>query len=596
MSASSKAEIGFFSRLSHRTLGLMVSWVGGAPWRRAVVLTLIACAVLAPGLAAFGPTDRDEARFIQATKQMVASGDYVDIRFQDEARHQKPIGAYWAQSAAVNLYAAATGADAGAAADAPVWVYRLPSLIAGVLAALLTSWAVRPLVGARAAFLAGVMTAGLLVLSFEARTAKADALLLASVVAAQGALARLWFGVKDGPVERGWNVFYFWTALAVGFLVKGPLILLPVAGVLLWMSVWSKSLSGFTRLGAPWGVIWLLLLVAPWFVAVGVQTGGAFFEASLGEDLLGKVSDSRERPGLPPGAHLLAFFGAAWPWTVLVVMAAPFAWRWRRAPETAFLLGWIVPTWVVFELVATKLPHYTLPVYPAILALTAAAILDGGARPKGAWFWGGAILWAMPAVALPLAFAFGPSILEQRLVLAPMLVGLAALAALLAAWRWLLKGLWLGFVRAALLGATLTYVAAYQFGFPEVRQIWTSERMVAMAAPWRACAAQSLGERPALAAVRYHEPSLVFLAGTDTKLLQPQEAAAYLASAAGALVWVEARRYAPFAEAAAALGAAPRLLERTDGYQYNGGKQLDLSLYALDGDPAYAACGLRRVD
>jgi len=52
------------------------------------------------------PIDRDEARFAQATKQMVETGDYVDIRFQDEVRYKKPVGIYWMQAAAVQTASA----------------------------------------------------------------------------------------------------------------------------------------------------------------------------------------------------------------------------------------------------------------------------------------------------------------------------------------------------------------------------------------------------------------------------------------------------------------------------------------------------------
>jgi hypothetical protein len=70
--------------------------------RRAAAL-LVAMCLLAflPGFFQIPPVDRDEARFAQATKQMIESGEYVDIRFQDEVRYKKPVGIYWLQAAAV---------------------------------------------------------------------------------------------------------------------------------------------------------------------------------------------------------------------------------------------------------------------------------------------------------------------------------------------------------------------------------------------------------------------------------------------------------------------------------------------------------------
>jgi len=54
-----------------------------------------------PGFFSIPAIDRDEARFAQATKQMVETGDFVDIRFQEDVRYKKPVGVYWLQSAVV---------------------------------------------------------------------------------------------------------------------------------------------------------------------------------------------------------------------------------------------------------------------------------------------------------------------------------------------------------------------------------------------------------------------------------------------------------------------------------------------------------------
>src|SRR5690242_11815003 len=109
------------------------------PAGRAVLFGLLAVLCLTlflPGFFTIPPTDRDESRFAQATTQMLKSGDFVDIRFQDESRYKKPVGIYWLQSAAVEL--------AGGPDNVGIWAYRLPSLAGATLAVLLTAW-----VGAR---------------------------------------------------------------------------------------------------------------------------------------------------------------------------------------------------------------------------------------------------------------------------------------------------------------------------------------------------------------------------------------------------------------------------------------------------------------
>jgi len=70
-------------------------------FRTVVFLTLVSLVFFLPGFFTIPAVDRDEARFAQATKQMVETGDFVDIRFQDDVRYKKPVGIYWMQAAAV---------------------------------------------------------------------------------------------------------------------------------------------------------------------------------------------------------------------------------------------------------------------------------------------------------------------------------------------------------------------------------------------------------------------------------------------------------------------------------------------------------------
>src|ERR1700747_2794066 len=124
--------------------------------RAAGWLVLVCLASFLPGFFTIPPVDRDEARFAQATKQMIEGGGYVDIRFQDELRYKKPIGIYWLQAAAVQL---------GEAVGVPrahyrIWLYRLPSLAGAIGAVLATYWAALAFVSRRAALLAGLMMAG----------------------------------------------------------------------------------------------------------------------------------------------------------------------------------------------------------------------------------------------------------------------------------------------------------------------------------------------------------------------------------------------------------------------------------------------------
>src|SRR5207237_7109517 len=133
-----------------------------------LLLLLLSLALFLPGQASLPPLDRDESRYTQATAQMFETGNFVDIRFQDQARYLQPAGIYWLQAAAVSLLSAPEDRD--------VWAYRVPSLIGATVAVLLTAWIGNLLFGAPAGFFAAVLMALSLILAADGRTPKIQAL------------------------------------------------------------------------------------------------------------------------------------------------------------------------------------------------------------------------------------------------------------------------------------------------------------------------------------------------------------------------------------------------------------------------------------
>ena len=546
--------------------GILAGWP--APLRLAALL-LAALLVLLPGQAALPPTDRDEARFVQATKQMMETGDFIDIRFQNEARHKKPVGIYWLQAAA---------ASALGGTEAPVWAYRLPSLLGMALAIALTAWAVAPLVGAQTAVLAALLLGATVLPHVEARIAKTDAALLATVVLAQGALLRIWLA---GQTSRGLAVL-FWGALAAGILLKGPVILLPVLGTLVWMAVAERRLP--LRAFKPLlGLGVLALLVGPWVVAITVLSEGAFWSESVGQDMLAKVLSGQEAHGAPPGTYLSLFFGTFWPFAVLAPFAILWLWSERRSRTAAFLMGWIVPSWLVFELVPTKLPHYVLVTYPAIATVMAAALPVIAARAMPERWLRGLLLagWAIPALALVVAAALAVPVIEGRF--APWAAGLAVAAAVplalagRALWRWQV----MAFAGLTAAGAVLVYAAMFQFALPGLTTGFVAPRMADAVAQWRC------GVEGPVAVTSYSEPSVVVALGTDTILTDGAGAGVMLSTGRAPLVFVGDADMAGFAGVA---GARATALTRVEGFNYSKGRKVALTLYGWDRDPG-ARCG-----
>ncbi len=550
--------------------------------RRAVAgLILVALLAFLPGFFQIPPVDRDEAYFAQATKQMIETGDYVDIRYQDDVRYRKPVGIYWLQAAVVKT-AEALGIPG---ARTTIWLYRVPSLIGAAGAVLLTYWCALAFVSRRGAMLAALMMASSALLGIEARLAKTDAVLLLTSVAAMGVLARAYLspretvapGVARTP-QLGWGLAAaFWTALAVGILVKGPLILMFTGLCGVALSIHDRSARWLAALRPGPGIVWLLLIVVPWFVAIFLKVGSTFLINSVGHDMLAKVASARETHGAPPGVYFLLFFATFFPASILAGLAAPAVWAVRREPAARFLLAWLVPSWIVFELVVTKLPHYVLPLYPAIAILIAGAV-ESKVLSRRPWLVRGTMWWFIAPILISIAAVVGAVVIARDLAFPAWPFFAAAIVCGLLAWQlYEDDGAERAFVRAAA-AAVLMAFGIYAVVVPSLGQAFPSVMLADVLREAR-CA------QPLAASAGYEEPSLVFLAGTPTRLTDAAGAADFLRQGGCRFAFIEARQERAFALRAEAIGLRYDPGPRIDAFNISNGQPITIAVFKSTGTP-----------
>jgi 4-amino-4-deoxy-L-arabinose transferase-like glycosyltransferase len=550
-----------------KDLGALLAFVTSSHARAVAFLVLVSLIAFLPGFFNLPPIDRDEARFAQATKQMIENGDYVDIRYQNEARHKKPVGIYWMQAAVVRT-AEAVGVPN---ARTTIWLYRVPSLIGAIGAVLLTYWAALAFVSRRTAYLAGLMMASSILLTIEARLAKTDAMLLLTCVATMGVMARAYLALSDEHLPWG-QTFVLWTALAVGILLKGPVILMVAGLAAVALVIADRSGRWLLRLRPFVGVIWLLILVLPWFVAILTKAGDSFLQESVKQDLLAKIFSGQETHGAPPGYYLLLFWLTFWPAAPLAAMAAPAVWQHRRERPARFLLAWLVPSWIVFELVMTKLPHYVLPLYPAIAILIAREI-ERRALSQNPHLVRFSVGWPIFAAVLPAGVII--LLIYMRGQFGWIAWPFAALSAIFGFYAWRLydvEGAERSFVRASM-AALFLFVAALGVAIPLLRPVFPSRGLAELIA--------SAGCRdPVVASAGFHEPSLVFLVGTRTHLTDGAGAAEILRQGECRIAVIESRQERAFAQRAERLGLRYSLRGRLDNaFNLNGGRTINFAIY-----------------
>lgn len=538
-----------------------------------LVIALFAMLVGLSGLLTVPPLDRDESRFIQATTQMIETGDYLRIRYQDEERNKKPVGIYWLQAASVNALADVE--------DRPLWAYRLPSLIAAVLAAVFTYLGATRLFGRSAGFLAAMVLAAAPVVAGEASIAKTDATLLAAICGMQAALIRAL--TARAAEHTGGAATAFWIAMGIGILVKGPIAPMvgafSVIGLALWARLTGAPSSLITRLKPVRGVMILSLMVIPWAVAIGIVTDGRFFTEALGTDMLGKVTQGQERHGGPPGYHLIGLWLMFWPAALFVPVAVRHAIAHRGEGAIVLCLAWLLPMWLVFELTATKLAHYTMVLFPALAMLVGHVIVSVPSDRYRAMRWLGIGMYVLVAA---LAVALTPylvSVYSSKPVNGWHLFGsgVIAVGAIMAVVYTVRRKPIRGLTLSILTSAIFAWVA-FEGVLPTLDRLALTPRLASMldrneAHPLR-------DDTGPVALVGYHEPSAVFTLGTETNLLTADEAAIWIIAARGRAVVVEEREREAFLRALPA-GTAVEVVEFIEGFNYSNNKDMRLTLFRL---------------
>ena len=554
-----------------RDVGMVLDFAAHSHARAILVLVLVALLNFLPGFFTVPPIDRDEPMFAQASKQMLETGDYIDIRFQDNARYQKPVGIYWLQAGA----AAAVRALHLSAGLTSIAAYRIPSLCGGVAAVLLTYWTALAFISRRGALIAGLMMACSLLLGLESRLAVTDAVLLATVLGAMGSLARLYLPEQRSHLDA-WAQWalpgIFWTALAAGILIKGPLILILAGLTIVALVAVDRDAAWLKGLRPLPGAIWMAALVLPWLIAITTRSHNAFLNDSVGGDFLPKLYSSAQQHGAPPGVYLLEFWLMFFPGSMLALLAAPAVWAARREPGAKFLLAWLVPAWILLELVITKLPHYVQPLYPAI-AILIAGIIEARMLSRNRWL-ALAVAWWFIIPALGGTFGIACLILlaHQFGFLAWIFAGGAAIVGLVA-WRlYAVDGPEVSLLRgmaAALLLAQSLFGAV----LPALDYVFPSSMML------HVMAASACPQPYAAAAVGYREPSLVFLAGTATRMTDAAKAAEFLSGGGCRFAFVEAHQERDFAEHAEAIGLRYAVEPRIEGFNITNGGTVTMAVF-----------------
>jgi len=531
-----------------------------------VVLTL-GLLTFSPGQTTIAPMDRDEARFAQASKQMLADGDYITPRFQQELRAKKPVGIYWLQSASASLFGAESIAS-----------YRLPSLIGGLMVLAATVYFARFFFLWPYGLLLGALMSTNVVLVVESHLAKTDALLAALIAVQQITLWRMIDLHRDRSYVSGKYAVLFWTMMAMAILIKGPIAPVIAALTLLTLMAAERRLDFYKPLRPILGLVILTALVIPWVVMVTSATDGAFLSIAVKGDLVSKIQSGQESHGAPPLTYLALMMVTLWPASLFFARAIPLIIKGWRHPNILFCLAWVVPFWILLELTPTKLPHYPLPVYMGLVMLMGFGMM-ASLPPQGAGIrgnlarisiqiWENLFMVIGPLLGVIVLYAATDAGGNRGMATLALIFSLGVSAAAF----WWQRGGETKAIAAMIAAAAGFHITVMGGVMPSLEDIRIAPRIHG------AIAAMEV-QPDLVVAAGYHEPSLVFVQGTDTLLFSPKDAALALAEADNGLALVESRAETDFINTATAIGLSVERFQQINGHNISRGQDVQIGFY-----------------
>jgi 4-amino-4-deoxy-L-arabinose transferase-like glycosyltransferase len=325
--------------------------------------------------------DRDEPRFAEASREMIERGDYVVPYFNNQLRLDKPPLAYWSQVASYRIF----GENDFAA--------RFPSALAAALTAMLIfAWGVR-IGGEKVGWWATIIFTLSLQTFVHAKAAVADMWLVLFMTIAYWSgfelIQRPTLNAQCSTPNQGaaaskppWAIWkspflVFYSALALGFLAKGPIAWTPLL-TLVAIIIHSRDWPLARRFKILPGILFTLAVVALWGIPALIQTRGEFFTVGIGRHVIGRSLATMEGHGANSlGMYLLllpfyfvTIFVSFFPWSIRLPWLTKNLWR-RRDSIDNYLITGVAIIFVIFSLIKTKLPHYTLPAFPLLALLLA---------------------------------------------------------------------------------------------------------------------------------------------------------------------------------------------------------------------------------
>lgn len=478
-----------------------------------IVLLLLSVSLFFSSINSLPVLDRDEARYVQSSKQMVENNNYLSIKFQEEYRSKKPIGIYWLQAFSINLLASVSEIKnlKYEVLNDSIWKYRVISSIAVLLCILLLYLLSKNIIGREASFNACLILASSLLVIAEAHIAKTDSILLLLSTIIFITLLKYFKRVEEKNI---FNFFLLWISIGLSILIKGPILILLFCISIICIILIEKNIVWIKNTKPFLGLLLVILISVPWYFFMPLEEQKNFLQESFFHDFLGKIISTQESHGGFPGFYLIGLFIFFLPFSIFFFPLVKYLKISLRNKNIIFLLCWLLPCLIIMELVPTKLPHYILPIYPAIAVLMGIMLANHN-NYKNLFFtkysYFGYFIYFLISNGLLLIILKANQIYGQINILHYLILFLFNNVVFIFIFKKQLKNTFYYLVFYSNIFSAILYLLI----IPSFTMLWTSSHIANSLKN-----NEYIENKSTVASIGYNEPSLVFEVGTNIKVFK----------------------------------------------------------------------------
>lgn len=295
----------------------------------------------------------DEAKNATCAREMLERGDFIVPTFNYELRTDKPPVHYWFMMLAYKLFGVSE------------FSARFFSAIFGALTVLVTYIFAERFFSIKVALISLLVLLSSFHFILQFHMAVPDPYLIFFLTTGFYSFYTFY------TLQRQIYLYLFYTSIGLAVLTKGVVgVVLPGIIIVMYLLI-NRNLKFITKMKPFHGLFIIGLISLPWYITVGIETDWLWIKEFFFKHNISRFSEPMEGHG---GIFLITFlfvFTGLLPFSIFLPQTLRYIWQNRHNDTILYLFLIAIIYTSFFAISKTKLPNYTVPVYPPLAILIA---------------------------------------------------------------------------------------------------------------------------------------------------------------------------------------------------------------------------------